>query len=203
MTPAKRAAIYARVSTLDQEPENQLVELRRYVAARGWTAVEFVDRGVSGTKDRRPALDRLVRDAKQRRFDALVVWRLESPGSESQTPHSAPRRPSGHRGGVRLVERGHRRYHACWEAFNYTFWRLFRSLSGPESLSGLQRGSPGPDGKGRSWDGHAAISHGQTLNERRPCRAGVRPRYLESRRPRCGGFGLKRRDSPIARMFRQ
>ena len=81
MTPSpRRAAIYARVSTLDQEPENQLAELRRYVAARGWTAVEFVDRGVSGTKDRRPALDRLVRDAKQRRFDALVVWRLDRLG---------------------------------------------------------------------------------------------------------------------------
>ena len=56
MTAApRRAAIYARVSTLDQEPENQLAELRRYVAARGWTAVEFVDRGVSlgvGTVDR-------------------------------------------------------------------------------------------------------------------------------------------------------
>ena len=81
MTPVPfRAALYARVSTLDQEPENQLTELRRYVTARGWTAVEFVDRGVSGTKDRRPALDRLVRDAKQWRFDALVVWRLDRLG---------------------------------------------------------------------------------------------------------------------------
>ena len=43
-----KAAIYARVSTLDQEPENQLQELRRYVGARSWTAVEYVDRGVSG-----------------------------------------------------------------------------------------------------------------------------------------------------------
>ena len=42
-----RAAIYARVSTLDQEPENQLQELRRYAEARGWTVVEYVDRGVS------------------------------------------------------------------------------------------------------------------------------------------------------------
>ena len=58
----QRAAIYARVSTLDQEPENQLVELRRYVEARGWTAVEYVDKGVSGSKDRRPALDALVTD---------------------------------------------------------------------------------------------------------------------------------------------
>jgi DNA invertase Pin-like site-specific DNA recombinase len=46
-----KAAIYARVSTLDQEPENQLMELRRYLGARGWTAVEYVDRGVSGAKD--------------------------------------------------------------------------------------------------------------------------------------------------------
>ena len=39
-----RAAVYARVSTFDQEPENQLAELRRYAEARGWTATEFVDR---------------------------------------------------------------------------------------------------------------------------------------------------------------
>src|SRR5204863_4686126 len=75
-----KAAIYARVSTLDQEPENQLVELRRYVEARGWHAVEYVDRGVSGSKDRRPALDRLLVDAKRRRFDVLVCWRLDRLG---------------------------------------------------------------------------------------------------------------------------
>ena len=75
-----KAAIYARVSTLDQEPENQLQELRRYVAAREWTATEFVDRGVSGSKERRPALDMLIRDAKRRRFDVLVCWRLDRLG---------------------------------------------------------------------------------------------------------------------------
>jgi DNA invertase Pin-like site-specific DNA recombinase len=75
-----RAAIYARVSTLDQEPENQLQELRRYVEARGWTALEYVDRGVSGAKDRRPALDQLVTDGKRRPFDVLVCWRLDRLG---------------------------------------------------------------------------------------------------------------------------
>lgn len=75
-----RAAIYARVSTFDQEPENQLVELRRYAEARGWTAQEYVDKGVSGAKDRRPALDELVRDARRRRFDVLVCWRLDRLG---------------------------------------------------------------------------------------------------------------------------
>jgi DNA invertase Pin-like site-specific DNA recombinase len=79
-TPSRRAAIYARVSTLDQEPENQLAELRRYVSARGWTAVEFVDQGISGSKDRRPALDALIKDAKRRRFDVLVCWRLDRLG---------------------------------------------------------------------------------------------------------------------------
>jgi DNA invertase Pin-like site-specific DNA recombinase len=75
-----RAAIYARVSTVDQEPENQLQELRRYVEARGWSAAEYVDRGVSGAKDRRPALDQLLTDAKRRRFDVLVCWRLDRLG---------------------------------------------------------------------------------------------------------------------------
>src|SRR6195256_1154277 len=75
-----RAAIYARVSTLDQEPENQLAELRRYVEARGWTAVEYTDKGVSGAKDRRPALDQVIKDAKRRTFDVLVCWRLDRLG---------------------------------------------------------------------------------------------------------------------------
>ena len=75
-----RCAIYARVSTLDQEPENQLQELRQYVAARGWTAVEYVDRGVSGAKDRRPALDQLVADARRRKVDVLLCWRLDRLG---------------------------------------------------------------------------------------------------------------------------
>ena len=75
-----RVAIYARVSTFDQEPENQLAELRQYVSARGWTAVEYVDRGISGSKDRRPALDQLVADARRRKFDVLLCWRLDRLG---------------------------------------------------------------------------------------------------------------------------
>ena len=49
-----RVGLYARVSSCDQNTENQLLELRRYVEARGWTAVEYVDQGVSRAKDRRP-----------------------------------------------------------------------------------------------------------------------------------------------------
>jgi len=75
-----RAAVYARVSTLDQEPENQLQELRRYCEARGWTAEEYVDHGVSGVKEHRPALDTLVHDAKRRRFDVVVTWSLDRMG---------------------------------------------------------------------------------------------------------------------------
>jgi DNA invertase Pin-like site-specific DNA recombinase len=75
-----RAAIYARVSTADQTCENQLLELRRYCVARGWTATEYVDAGVSGAKDRRPALDTLAKDARRRRIDVLVCWRLDRLG---------------------------------------------------------------------------------------------------------------------------
>jgi putative DNA-invertase from lambdoid prophage Rac len=80
MAPPLRAALYVRVSTLDQNCDNQLLELRRYIAARGWTAEEYIDQGVSGSKDRRPALDRLLGDAKRRRFDVVVCWRLDRLG---------------------------------------------------------------------------------------------------------------------------
>src|SRR4051812_42253645 len=75
-----RCAVYARVSSTQQEPENQLQELRRYAEARGWTAVESTDKGVSGAKAKRPALDKPVADAKRRKFDVLVCWRLDRLG---------------------------------------------------------------------------------------------------------------------------
>jgi len=76
-----RVALYTRVSTADQEPENQRRELLAYVEARGWRLTrEYCDRGISGAKDRRPALDELVADAKRRRFDVLLCWRLDRLG---------------------------------------------------------------------------------------------------------------------------
>jgi len=72
-----RAALYARVSTTDQTPENQLVALRAFAAARGWQATEFVDHGVSGAKDRRPALDALLAAVRARRVDVVTCVRLD------------------------------------------------------------------------------------------------------------------------------
>lgn len=73
-----KTAIYARVSTTDQDCTQQLTALREYVATRGWTAAgEYVDQAVSGAKDRRPALDRLVQDARMRKVDCIVVWKLD------------------------------------------------------------------------------------------------------------------------------
>jgi DNA invertase Pin-like site-specific DNA recombinase len=77
MIKTVRAALYARVSTTDQTCDNQLHELRRYAEARGWTTTEYVDTGISGAKDRRPALDQLMADVAARRVDAVVCWRLD------------------------------------------------------------------------------------------------------------------------------
>jgi DNA invertase Pin-like site-specific DNA recombinase len=56
----------------------QVRELREYCHRRGWTvAVEYVDSGVSGMREKRPELDRLLADAHHRRIDAVVVWRLD------------------------------------------------------------------------------------------------------------------------------
>jgi len=71
-------AIYARVSTTDQNCEMQLRELREYISRRGWqNAGEYVDTGFSGAKASRPALDRLMGDAARRKFDCVAVWKLD------------------------------------------------------------------------------------------------------------------------------
>lgn len=75
-----RAALYARVSTNNhgQDVSLQTRELREYLARRGWQlAGEYVDVGISGTKEKRPELDRLLADAHRRRFDAIVVWKFD------------------------------------------------------------------------------------------------------------------------------
>jgi DNA invertase Pin-like site-specific DNA recombinase len=77
--PIARVALYARVSTLNnQDPEMQLAELREYAGRRGWQIVEeFADQGVSGCKESRPALNRLMSDACSRKFDAILVWKID------------------------------------------------------------------------------------------------------------------------------
>src|SRR5215470_8319557 len=72
-----RAALYARVSTTGQTAENQLLALRAFTVARGWTAAEFVDHGVSGTKEKRPALEALLANVRARRVDVLVCVKLD------------------------------------------------------------------------------------------------------------------------------
>ena len=83
-----RAALYARVSTLNgQDPELQLRELREYASRRGWQIVgEFVDSGVSGAKDSRPELNRLMADAHKRRFDVVCVWKFDRFAQKRQSP---------------------------------------------------------------------------------------------------------------------
>jgi DNA invertase Pin-like site-specific DNA recombinase len=77
--PTTRAALYARVSTHNgQNPEMQLAELRAYCQRRGWlTAGEYIDVGISGSRERRPELDRLLADCRRRSADAVVVYRYD------------------------------------------------------------------------------------------------------------------------------
>jgi DNA invertase Pin-like site-specific DNA recombinase len=74
-----KIAMYARVSTINgQDPEMQLRELREYAEKRKWTVFrEYVDVGVSGAKERRLELDKLLADAHRRKFDAVIVWKFD------------------------------------------------------------------------------------------------------------------------------
>jgi DNA invertase Pin-like site-specific DNA recombinase len=70
----KRAALYMRVSTLDQHPETQLYDLRQMAAQRGYAIFnEYTDR-ISGTKAKRPGLDQMMADARRGKFDVVLVW---------------------------------------------------------------------------------------------------------------------------------
>ena len=79
----KKVVIYTRVSTLDQTIDNQLIELRDHCSKMGWEIVkEYADEGLSGTlsRDKRPALNSLIKDAYRKRFDSVVCWDISRIG---------------------------------------------------------------------------------------------------------------------------
>ena len=79
----RKVAIYTRVSTLDQNVSNQLLELRDHCSKMGWEIVkEYSDEGLSGTlsREKRPALNALIKDAYRKRFDSVVCWDISRIG---------------------------------------------------------------------------------------------------------------------------
>ncbi len=100
---AVRAALYARVSTSDkQHADAQLGPLREYAKARGWTVIgEFTDEGISGVKEKRPALDRLNALVRRRSIDVVVVAALDRLGRS--LPHLLKLLDEWDGFGVRLV----------------------------------------------------------------------------------------------------
>ncbi|MBL7672050.1 MAG: recombinase family protein [Bdellovibrionaceae bacterium] len=73
----KRLGIYLRVSTLEQSTELQRRELEQFAQARGWQIVQFYEDKATGTNSNRPMLRELMRDARQRKFDVVVCWKLD------------------------------------------------------------------------------------------------------------------------------
>jgi DNA invertase Pin-like site-specific DNA recombinase len=73
----KRAALYLRVSTLDQHPEAQLYDLRGLAAQRGYEIVATYEDRISGAKAKRPGLDQMLFDAKRAKFDVVMVWAFD------------------------------------------------------------------------------------------------------------------------------
>jgi DNA invertase Pin-like site-specific DNA recombinase len=77
VTRPLRVGLYARVSTTDQTPENQLAVLRAFAEARGWAVTEYTDHGISGARTSRPALDALMAAARARRLDVVLTTKLD------------------------------------------------------------------------------------------------------------------------------
>lgn len=101
-----KVALYARVSKAHshQDPEVQLRELREWAKTnKHKIAAEYVDRGVSGAKERRPQLDEMMRHAEQGRFEAIVVWKLDRFARSTRHLHNALHELNGW--GVSLVSK--------------------------------------------------------------------------------------------------
>lgn len=75
---SKKVALYCRVSTDSQTTENQVLELKVYCERQGWSIYKvYEDKGVSGSQHDRPALDEMLQDAEKKKFDILVVWKID------------------------------------------------------------------------------------------------------------------------------
>src|SRR5579864_1136431 len=77
MEAVMRAASYVRVSTAEQNSALQVSEVQQYIASRGWEPVGTYEDVISGSKSSRPGLNRLMADARMRKFDCLLVWKLD------------------------------------------------------------------------------------------------------------------------------
>jgi DNA invertase Pin-like site-specific DNA recombinase len=73
----KRAGLYVRVSTNEQSTEAQEAELKQYAARRAWSVRVYADKGISGAKAKRPALDQLMADCRKGTIDVVLVWKFD------------------------------------------------------------------------------------------------------------------------------
>lgn len=80
MKQETRVGIYTRISTADQSAEGQKHELKEYAKRRGWHIQKIYSDTISGSKSSRPALDEMLQNAKQRKFDCALVWRIDRMG---------------------------------------------------------------------------------------------------------------------------
>ncbi len=77
MKAKRTVAVYVRVSTLDQNTAMQREDLLRFAEKRGWSVYEIYDEKRSGYTDKRPEYQRMMADARRRKFDVVVAWRLD------------------------------------------------------------------------------------------------------------------------------
>lgn len=80
----KKVAIYVRTSKFEQHPENQILELKEYAKRQGWKIYKVYVDQISGAKQSRPALDQLMKDAREKQFDAVLIWKLDRLGRSLQ-----------------------------------------------------------------------------------------------------------------------
>jgi DNA invertase Pin-like site-specific DNA recombinase len=165
-----RAALYMRVSSDKQTTANQLPELQRYIDFHRWEAIEiYTDEDVSGKKTSRPAFDRMMQDAREKKFDVILVVRLDRLGRSAKHLLSILEELRGYGVGFASATQG---IDTTTPAGKF----LFTVLSGVAELeadfirertkAGLERVRKEGSKSGKSIGGQARINHQEVIRMR-------------------------------------
>ncbi len=172
----KRAALYMSVSTVDQHPETQLLDLRQMAAQRGYEIVqEYTDR-ISGVKARRPGLDQMMADARRGRFDVVLGLGVRSHRPVDPAPPRGARRTESDRRRVRQLPRTDRHRRPAGPRHRRHHRRHRRARTHPDRRASARRHAARPPRRPTNRPSSAG-----TGQRRHPTRSSARPEHPTDR----------------------
>ena len=188
----RRAALYLRVSTTGQTTENQQLELQQVARRMGVDIIEvYCDHGIIGSKgrDKRPAFDRLCKDAAKRRFDLIMAWSVDRLGRVAAGPDRLPRRNPRAQGGPLFAPAGLGHHHSGWKSAVSNAGRVRGVRAGHDQGASEGGSCEGAGERESPWTADGSVKKPKMpfVMRSRQTAFGRSPRWLELELGRCKG----------------